>query len=953
MPDLPFPRSVLAACGALSLALISPLRADLPQAVQEQPDGVIVATPEGALRIQVCAENVVRIACAKDPAFFSHQSLMLDPKRTDGALWAIDATEDHATVKTAKLQVRVELPAGTVSFLDASGAAILAESPGGRTLEPAQVEGIPTQHVGQLWQAPADESLYGFGEHHLGLVDIKGYDLDLWQHNGSAAIPFLVSSRGYGILWDNNSHSRFGDLRQPEDIPASELLDAEGSPGGLSAAYYTGADYKVRVATRTESAIDFNPGHGERMSNSAIFPGLPPGNLRVQWDGFLAPAQSGDHAFHAYSDGGIKVWVDGRLIMNHWRQSWLPWKDEAKVRFEAGKRYPIRIEWTKDTGAPTFHFKWKTPSPSTDTSIWSESGAGIDYYFVYGPAIDDVIAGYRHLTGPAPMMPRWAFGLWQSRQRYTTAQESLDIVKGFRDRQIPFDNIVQDWFYWPRTGWGSHEFDPDRFPDPAGWVDAIHALHAHVMISVWPKFYSGTANFNEMKSRGFLFQPNLDEGLRDWVGLPYTFYDAFNPDARHLFWNQVNQALFSNHVDAWWLDASEPDLLSAPTYDGLRKHMISPAGGSVAPVMNAYPLVHSGAVYDGQRAASPDQRVFILTRSGFAGQQRYAAAVWSGDISSTWTAMGKQVQAGLDFSLSGEPYWTMDTGGFSVPARFASKSPTPAARAEWRELNARWFEFGTFVPLLRVHGEFPFREMWQFGGDDSPTYSAQLKFDRLRYRLLPYIYSTAGDVTQRGGTFMRALVMDFQNDPKAREVTDQYLFGPALMVSPVTAYRERSRQVFLPATTGGWYDFWTGAALAGGQTVDSPAPFDAIPLHVRAGSILPFGPEQQYVGEKAVDPITLYVYAGADGAFSLYEDDGLSYAYETGAFSRIPITWDDASGKLTIGAREGSFPGMLAARDFQVVLVASDRPVGFSFVPAPVKTVHYSGAPLSVPIRQL
>jgi alpha-D-xyloside xylohydrolase len=243
--------------------------------------------------------------------------------------------------------------------------------------------------------------------------------------------------------------------------------------------------------------------------------------------------------------------------------------------------------------------------------------------------------------------------------------------------------------------------------------------------------------------------------------------------------------------------------------------------------------------------------------------------------------------------------------------------------------------------------------MWQFGGDDSPTYAAELKFDRLRYRLLPYIYSLAGDVSQHGGTFMRALVMDFRNDPTARELTDQFLFGPALMVSPVTSYKARSRPVFLPATTGGWYDFWTGAALTGAQTVDAPAPYDAIPIHVRAGSIIPFGPEQQYVGEKAVDPITLYVYAGADGAFSLYEDDGLTYAYERGEFSRIPIAWDDASGKLTIGAREGSFAGMLAGRDFQVVLVASDHPVGFSFDPVPVKTVHYTGAPVTVLVRQL
>ena len=468
------PSSLLLAsfCGALVLCLLSPLRADPPPAVEEQPDGVVLTTADGLLKVQVCTENIVRIAFSKDPAFFTHPSLMLDPKRTDGALWTVDADADHATVKTAKLQVRVALPSGTVSFLDASGGAILAEAPGGRTLESAQIEGEPTSHVGQVWQANDDESLYGMGEHHLGLVDIKVYDLDLWQHNGSAAIPFLMSSRGYGILWDNASFTRFGDRRQPEDIPPSELLDADGNPGGLSATYFTGPDYKLRVATRTESVLDVKPVHGERTSNSALFPGLPEGNLLVRWDGFIVPAQGGDHTFHAYSDGGIKVWIDGRLVINHWRQSWLPWKDEARVSLTAGQRTPVRIEWTKDTGAPTFRFRWKTPAPSPDTSIWSEAGAGVDYYFVYGPELDDVIAGYRHLTGPAPMMPQWAYGLWQSRQRYKAAQESIDVVRGYRERHIPFDNIVQDWFYWPRTGWGSHGFDSDRFPDPAGWVDS-------------------------------------------------------------------------------------------------------------------------------------------------------------------------------------------------------------------------------------------------------------------------------------------------------------------------------------------------------------------------------------------------------------------------------------------------------------------------------------------------
>jgi alpha-D-xyloside xylohydrolase len=503
---------------------------------------------------------------------------------------------------------------------------------------------------------------------------------------------------------------------------------------------------------------------------------------------------------------------------------------------------------------------------------------------------------------------------------------------------------VQDWFYWKADQWGSHQFDPARFPDPAGWIRDIHdKYHAHLMISVWPKFYPTTTNFQIMRAHHFLYEPNLGEDIIDWTGHPDTFYDAFNPAARELFWSQINTNLFSKGVDAWWMDASEPDMTATPTLAGQRAHMHPTAMGTGARMLNAYPLVNSEAIYEGQRQAAPNQRLFILTRSGFAGEQRYAAAVWSGDTSSTWTAMRAQITAGLGFCLSGMPYWTMDTGGFSVPARFSTSNPTPADAAEWNELNARWFEFGTFVPLLRVHGEFPYREMWELGGDNSPACRAELKFDRLRYLLLPYIYSLAGAVTHEGGTIMRALVMDFPADTNVFNIGDQYLFGPALLVNPVTTCQARSRPVYLPPAAGGWYDFWDGQWLAGAQTIDAPAPYDAIPIYARAGSIIPTGPEIQYTGEKPADPITLYVYAGADGGFTLYEDDGLTYDYEHGAFARIPIRWDDAKRTLTIGEREGSFKGMLKERTFNAVLITKDKPAGFPATPTTEHSVKYNG----------
>jgi alpha-D-xyloside xylohydrolase len=786
--------------------------------------------------------------------------------------------------------------------------------------------------------------LYGLGQTQLGLLDIKGYDLDLWQHNGTVAVPFLVSSRGYGILWDNNSFTRFGDLREFAPIPPEELFDANGRQGGLTATYYAGTDFVRKVDQRMEPGIDIAIPDADKAPNHAINPALPSeGGCSVRWEGFIEPRSSGPHLFEAFSNCGIKLWIDDQLVMDHWRQGWLPWKEDARVQLHSGRRHRIRLEWSRDEGMPTVHLLWKTPSADASTSLWSEVGGGTDYYFVYGPSIDGVVSGYRRLTGTAPMMPAWAFGLWQSRERYENQEQSLDVVKGFRSRGIPFDNIVQDWRYWPEGTWGSHDFDPVRFPDPDAWIKSIHDLHAHLMISVWGKYDAGTANFTAMRDKGFLYERNLTEGTVDWLGEKFTFYDAFNADARRLLWQQMDQKLFRRGIDAWWMDATEPDLRPTPTLDGQRNYVNPTAMGPGTSVLNAYPLLNSSAIYEGQRSAAPDQRVFILTRSGFAGQQRYGAATWSGDTSSTWTSMRKQIVAGLGFSISGLPYWTMDSGGFSVPSRFSARDAKPEAVEEWRELNTRWFEFASFVPLLRAHGQFPYREMWQFGGEGSPSYRAQLRMDRLRYRLLPYIYSLAGAVTQENGTIMRPLVMDFPGDPEAREAPDQFMFGPALLVNPVTHYHERSRSVHLPGK-GGWYDFSDGTAHPGGQSIDAAAPYDWIPIYARAGSIIPFGPEIQYTGEKPADPITLYVYSGADGAFTLYEDDGLTYGYERGAFSTIPLRWSEATHTLSIGTRSGSFPGMLAERSFDVVLVSPSHAVGFPVGTAPAgKRIHYAG----------
>jgi alpha-D-xyloside xylohydrolase len=480
-------------------------------------------------------------------------------------------------------------------------------------------------------------------------------------------------------------------------------------------------------------------------------------------------------------------------------------------------------------------------------------------------------------------------------------------------------------------------------------IKAVHDQHARYMISVWGKYYPTTSNYKAMDALGALYPTTAKDKTKDWLNREYSFYDTFNAPARKLFWDQVNGALFRRGVDAWWMDATEPDLVqpSPPTLESTKRFIDRTAAGTASRVMSAYPLMNSKAVYDGQRGTAPDQRVFILTRSGFAGIQRYATVTWSGDITSTFTTLRKQVVGGLGFSVAGTPYWTTDTGGYTMDRRLA-QAKAGDALDEWQELNARWFQYSTFTPILRAHGTDRPREPWNIGDDNSAVYKTWLKFARLRYALFPYVYSLAAAVTHDGSTMMRPLVMDFRTDARARDLPDQFMFGPALLVNPVTEYKARSRSVYLPAGTS-WYDLWSGRRFGGGQTITADAPYDSIPVYARAGSIVPVGPYQQYIGEKPNEPVTLYVYAGANGRFSLYEDDGRTYAYERGEFARIPIEWNDAARTLTIGARAGRFPGAPASRTFNVILVTPQSPVGYGA--AANNPITYTGAAVTTRLR--
>ncbi len=945
-----------------------------PGGFQKRPDGVVIQlekvrpTDARLMKVQVCTDNVIRVVAAPTEAFSTRPSLMVAQTEWKPVPYSVERENDMVRITTARVVARVSLKTGAIAFYDKAGRLFVQErAGGGKTMADANVMGERTYHIRQVFQSPPDEAFYGLGQHQNAVMNWRGHDVDMFQYNLVDIVPFVVSSRNYGILWDNNSRMKFGDPRDYQPLSTLKLYGADGKEGGLTAEYFRDEKFQNLLTSRPESVIAH-----ENLDEQGGFPdGFNPSGGSVRWSGEIGSAQAGVHGLRLYSSHYAKVWLDGKLVVDSWRQNWCPWTNFLQLQMEPGKRHPIRIEWIPNGGY--IGLRCLTPHDPQDKdtmSLWSEVADQIDYYFIAGDNIDQVISGYRTVTGKAPMMPQWAMGFWQCRERYQTQQQLLDVVKEFRKRQIPLDNIVQDWFYWPENKWGDHDFDASRYPDPAGMVKELHNdLNTHVMISVWPKFYVGTQNYEAMKAKGWLYMRSIEKGQKDWVGPGYvsTFYDPYSEGARALYWQQINDKLFSKGFDAWWLDSTEPDITSNLSMDEWRLRIGPTALGSSSRYLNTYSLMNAKGVYEGQRKTNPDQRVFILTRSTYAGQQRYGAASWSGDTATRWYDLKAQVAAGVNLCLSGLPYWTMDIGGFAVEPKF-ERNVTPENLEEWRELNARWFQFGAFCPLFRSHGQTPYREMFNIAPDDHPAYQTMVAYDQLRYRLMPYIYSLAGMVTQDDYTIMRGLVMDFGQDPNVFNINDQYMFGPSLLINPVSEYKARTRKVYLPAKTtevaeirkgqsfvrdtrtvdAGWYDFKTGRYFEGGQTIEASAPLRDMPIFVKAGSIIPCGPALQYAAEKPADPIRVIVYTGANAQFKLYEDENVNYNYEKGAFSVIPFHYDEATRSLTIGARRGAFPGMLKTRTFEIIWVGKDKPVALNLDAAPAQSVSYTGQEITV-----
>lgn len=938
------------------------------------------------IRLQIVSDRIIRVQATAEQSFRNKQSLIIVPQ-TSKTNYKVEEQGDHLIITTAAMRAVLNEATGQITFYDLKGNVLLNEvAQGGKTFKPFTV---PDREIGvniakvpeeqkhgwswhALFESPDNEAFYGLGQHQSEELNMKGKNEDLFQYNTKVSVPFVISNKNYGILWDSYSYCRWGN---PDDYlqlnRAFKLYDKDGKEGQLTGTY---VDKNGQKIVRGEDSIYFEYAMPEaseicNQTDKGGIQNLPKGfalnGSKVVYEGYVEAPTNSFYQFILYYAGYMKIYIDGKLVVpERWRTAWNPNSFKFETAIQEGVKTPIRIEWQPDGDVSYCGLRVAAPRSEEEKkqlSIWSEMSPDMDYYFIAGENLDEVISGYRTLTGKASVYPKWALGFWQSRERYQSSEDIESNLKKFRDLHIPVDNIVQDWNYWPLDSWGSHEFEKSRYPNPQAMLDSVHAMNGRFMISVWPKFYDTVKNYKELDAKGWMYHQAIKDDIHDWLGFRGSFYDAYDAGARKMFWRQMDEKLYSKYkfgIDAWWMDASEPNVRDC-TPMWYRKALSGPTAlGTSTEYFNAYSIVNADAIYHGQRSVNPNQRVFLLTRSGFAGEQRYSTATWSGDIATRWEDMRAQMTAGLNYSMAGLPFWGMDQGGFCVENRYVAAQQEfdktgkeNADLKEWRELQARWNEFGCFVPLYRAHGQWPTREVWNIAPADHPAYKSIVYYDKLRYRLMPYLYSMAGMVHFKDYTMMRGLVMDFNGDDKIYDIKDQWMFGSALMACPVGEYQKYSRNVYLPKQKG-WYDFYTGKYYAGGQTIVAEAPYEKIPVFVPEGAILPIGPEMEWSDQKKPELIDLYVYAGKDGSYTLYEDEGTNYNYEKGKYATIDFQYNDAQKTLTVGARKGSFDGMLQKRRFNVVLVQAQKNQGISLDKAPKgKMVKYAGQTVTVKLK--
>jgi len=825
---------------------------------KQMTDRVNVTLSQGTLSICPLTENAIRVRFYKDSEGQLPELILTSSVQIPQ--FQVSESSSKLEIKAKNISVVIDKQTGNLSFSDHSGKIFLSEKAETRKLTSNSVMGEPCFVAEQSFESPANEFIFGLGQFQDGQYNLKNVARRLTQVNSQISIPFIYSSNGYGLLWHQYGLTDFN--------PADNFISLEKQVQSA-----TGSAQMAEVTTTS--------GTQKVSQNQSLYKG----KFKVPEDGiyslFLDLGDMGNRLYLVIDD---KPFIDQSNM-------WLPPTAGALVTLKAGE-HQVQVV-CKSNNTPKV--SWKLTDNST--TFRSPNAKSLDYIVFYGPSADKVIATYRNLSGNAPMFPQWAYGFWQCRERYTSGKNLVETVNEFRKRNIPMDVIVQDWQYWGNRGWGVPQFDTINYANPAGFIKDLHDLNAHFNISIWSNPDKNSTIGKEFVAKN-RFIPNTK-----WL-------DYFNPETRKEYWNTLNKNLFANGVDSWWMDAVEPE------NDALKGEKTSIGAGDFYRL--TYPLFVSQAVYEGQRLASSDKRVCILTRSAFPGQQRYGVINWSGDIGGTWDTYKRQIVAGLNYTITGMPYWTTDIGGFFRPGK------SQYTDEKYQELLIRWYQWGTFNPIFRVHGYQSETEPWKYGQTVEDNMRKMLN---LRYRLLPYIYSEAWQVTKNGSTMMRPLVMDFREDAKAIDQSYEYMFGKSILVAPIMEAGTSEWNVYLPKSVK-WFDFWTGKHYDGGQSIKTSAPLDKIPLFVKAGSIIPMGKFIQYAGQKSADTLEIRVYKGADGKLDLYEDEGDNYNYEKGKYTVIPFRWDEHSQTLSIGEKEGNFPGSLIRRMFNIVLVSESDGFG-------------------------
>ncbi len=844
------------------------------QAVNKPGEGVTIKTDRGTLHLIPLNDRTVRVRFEQKETKLYPDELIYKGK-TISPSYKVVEDDGEIRVELKSIVAVFNKDNGNLSFSDGEGNIILQEKEGGRSIKLDSLGDLPVNNVEQRFASPPDEYLYGTGQFQDGYLNIRGLSRRLTQVNSQISIPFILSSKGYGLLWNNYGLTHFN--------PANNVLS-----------FHRASD------SSTSITVDATSTTGNRRETRQM--NLFTATLTVPSDGryalLLDVGQAMARKHHLVVDGDTLVDINN---------IWLPPTTSIIVELTAGDHQVI----VEGEGNDQPKLYWRAV---TDETILSSPVAEAIDYTIFAGKGDEVIGSYRELTGHSPMMPLWSMGYIHCRERYNSQEELLENARAFREREIPIDMIVQDWQYWGKYGWNAMRFDEERYPDPAAMVRELHEMNIRLMISVWSKIDKQSEVGKEMEEKGFYIPGS------DWI-------DFFNPDAAANYWEHFSDKLLPYGIDAWWLDATEPE------NDDLQNRQI--LNGSLPGVLlrNVYPVYVNRTVYEGLRRDDPmERRAFILTRRAFAGMQRYATATWSGDVGHDWETLRRQITAGLGQMSAGLPWWTYDAGGFFRPG-------DQYTNPHFHELFIRWLQTGTFFPLLRVHGYMSNTEPWRYG---EQVEELVLKSLDLRYRLLPYIYSEAARVSFNGSTLTRPLVMDFAHDSKALEQRYQFMFGPSILVAPITEPGVNEWMVYLPEEEKGWIDFWSGKRWNGAQEIRVPASINAIPLFIKAGSIIPMGPLKQYSSQQVDEPIEIRIYPGKNASFTLYEDEGDNYNYEQGLYSTIELTWNDSEGTLTIGERKGSFPGMSQTRSFRVVMVKPLEEGEQSVIKTSV-TINYEG----------